>query len=143
MEIKDSVSGNIQQNCGDIKCPFHGTLSTRGREFLGTVTSAKMKKTAVVEWEWKKYIRKYERYEKKGSKVHAHNPICIEAREGDTVRISECMPLSKSKKFVIIEKMGMAKGFKEKMQARVEARKKETKQEQTSDIADKNAAGKS
>jgi small subunit ribosomal protein S17 len=35
--------------------------------------------------------------------MHAHNPPCINAKEGDVVKIAECRPLSKTKKFVVIE----------------------------------------
>ena len=40
-------------------------LSTRGRTFAGTVTSNKMAKTVTVEWERRKYVTKYQRYEKR------------------------------------------------------------------------------
>ena len=42
---------------------------------------------------------------KKRTRLHAHNPSCIDAKEGDTVKIMECRPLSKTKKFVVIEKI--------------------------------------
>ncbi|MDD5417953.1 MAG: 30S ribosomal protein S17 [Candidatus Nanoarchaeia archaeon] len=90
-------------DCFDIACPFHGNLSVRGRSFVGTVKSAKMEKTVVIEWKRQVYISKYERYLEKKSHVSAHNPKCINAKEGDTVRIIECRPLSKTKKFVVVE----------------------------------------
>ncbi|MBC7110345.1 MAG: 30S ribosomal protein S17, partial [Archaeoglobi archaeon] len=40
---------------------------------------------------------------KKRSKLHAHNPPCINARVGDVVKIAECRPLSKTKHFVVVE----------------------------------------
>ncbi len=46
---------------------------------------------------------RYERYEKRRTRVAAHNPPCINAKEGDKVVIAECRPLSRTKKFVIIE----------------------------------------
>jgi small subunit ribosomal protein S17 len=49
------------------------------------------------------YIRKYKRYEKRSSKLHAHNPPCIGAKTGDMVKIAECRPLSKSTTFVVVE----------------------------------------
>jgi len=42
---------------------------------------------------------------KKRSRVAAHNPVCINAKIGDKVRIAECRPISKTKAFVIIEVM--------------------------------------
>src|SRR3989338_285630 len=104
-----------KQDCKDVKCPFHGKLSVRGRQFTGTVISSKMKKTAVIEFERLYFLKKYERYEKRKTKLKVHNPECINAKEGDVVNIMECRPLSKTKNFTIMQKLGAAKGFKEKM----------------------------
>jgi len=49
------------------------------------------------------YVRKYNRYEKRSSKYHAHNPSCIQAKVGDMVKIAECRPLSKTTTFVVVE----------------------------------------
>lgn len=94
-----------EQTCSDSKCPWHGRTSLRGKVFTGKVVSGKAAKTAVVRWEYVTFIRKYERYERKHSRVVAYNPDCISARQGDTVRIAECRPLSKTKSFVVIEKI--------------------------------------
>ncbi len=90
--------------CNDNNCPFHGTLKIRGRSFSGTIVSAKMRKTASFELERREYIRKYQRYEKRLTSLKVHNPDCIAAKEGDKVTITECRPLSKTKKFVITRK---------------------------------------
>ena len=87
----------------DPKDPFYGSVKVRGRVFTGTVTSAKMQKTVSVEWPMRKYVKKYERFELRRSKVKAHNPESINAKEGDLVRIAETRPLSKTKNFVVIE----------------------------------------
>jgi small subunit ribosomal protein S17 len=89
--------------CQDPNCPFHGTLSVRGQILEGKVVSSKMDKTVVVEREYLKKNTKYDRYEKRRSKIHAHNPPCINAKDGDKVTIMECRPLSKTKTFVIVE----------------------------------------
>lgn len=94
-----------EKECNDKECPFHGTLSVRGQLFRGKVVKT-YKKSAVVEREILRKIPKYERYLKKRSKIHAHNPRCIDARVGDIVTIAECRPLSKTKSFVIVERMG-------------------------------------
>ncbi|MBU0472017.1 MAG: 30S ribosomal protein S17 [Nanoarchaeota archaeon] len=78
-------------------------ISLRGRIFEGKVVSDKMHKTVTVEWDRKKYVRKYERYERRRTKVKAHNPESINAKEGDLVRIMETRPISKTKNFVVIE----------------------------------------
>ena len=78
-------------------------ISVRGKTFTGKVVSAKMHKTVVVEWERRVAIPKYERFEKRRSKVAAHNPDEIGAQEGDIVKIQETKPLSKTKNFTVIE----------------------------------------
>ena len=80
-------------------------LGTRGRTFVGKIKSAKMKRTAVFELERKEFLPKYERYQKRRTKIKVHNPESIGAKEGDIVRIQETRPLSKTKKFTIIEVM--------------------------------------
>lgn|SRR3989338_4391385 len=107
-----------KEKCGDVNCPFHGALSVRGRQFTGTVISTKMRKTAVIEFERLHHLQKYERYEKRRTRLKAHNPDCINAKEGDMVQIMECRPLSKTKSFTIIKKVGTEKGFKGRMEAR-------------------------
>ncbi len=89
----------------DKHCPFHGSLSLRGRTFVGTVISAKTPKNATVAWERQVLNKKFERFEKKRTKVNVHNPMCINAKKGDTVKIMESRRISKSKNFVIIEKV--------------------------------------
>jgi len=78
--------------------------STRGRTFTGVVVSDKMSKTVTVEWTRRNYIQKYERYEKRRTRVKAHNPDEIDAVEGDLVTVKETRPLSKTKHFIIIKK---------------------------------------
>jgi small subunit ribosomal protein S17 len=93
-----------EKECDDINCPFHGTLPVRGQILEGEVVSDKAPKTVVVLRSYLKKIAKYERYEKRQSKIHAHNPPCINAKVGDIVKIAECRPLSKTKSFVVVEK---------------------------------------
>lgn len=93
-----------QKSCDDIDCPFHGSLTIRGKILRGVVASSKMSKTVVVERDILQYVPKYMRYEKRRSRISAHNPPCIEAKEGDKVQIAECRPLSKTVSFVVVEK---------------------------------------
>ncbi len=92
-----------KEKCDDKKCPFHGDLKVRGRIFSGIIRSKDTHKTAVVEWTRQIKIKKYERVEKKRSKVSAHNPPCIDAQKGDMVLIAETKPISKTKNFVILK----------------------------------------
>lgn len=93
-----------QKSCDDADCPFHGALAIRGKILAGVVASSKMTKTVVVERAISHYVPKYMRYEKRRSRINAHNPPCIDAKEGDKVRIAECRPLSKTVSFVVVEK---------------------------------------
>ncbi|AKB84646.1 30S ribosomal protein S17 [Methanococcoides methylutens] len=91
------------KECNDVNCPFHGSLSVRGQILVGTVVSDKMDRTVVIQQRREKLINKYQRYEKRQSKIHAHNPPCINAKVGDIVTIAECRPLSKTKSYVVVK----------------------------------------
>ncbi|MBS3167842.1 30S ribosomal protein S17 [Candidatus Woesearchaeota archaeon] len=80
-------------------------LKLRGREFIAQVVKSGAQKSAVVQWSRIVYLPKYQRYEKRRSKIQVHNPICINAQVGDKVRIVETRPISKTKNFVIVEKL--------------------------------------
>ncbi|MDK2870102.1 MAG: small subunit ribosomal protein [Pyrococcus sp.] len=90
------------EKCDDPKCPWHGSLKIHGRVFEGIVVSDKPRKTVTVERQYYFYLNKYERYELRRSKIHAHNPPCINAKVGDKVLIAETRPLSKTKHFVVV-----------------------------------------
>lgn len=100
-------------------------LKTHGRTFTGVVISAKMDKTVTVEWARKEFVKKYERSLKKRSRVKAHNPEKINAVNGDIVKIKETRPISKTKHFVIIEKVGKEKLFTEKQRLMEESKHRE------------------
>ncbi|HDJ26789.1 MAG: 30S ribosomal protein S17 [Thermoplasmata archaeon] len=89
--------------CDDPNCPFHGHLKVRGIVLQGVVVRARAEKTVIVEVRRLKKDPKYERYARVSSRIPAHNPPCIGAREGDLVRIAETRPISKTKHFVVIE----------------------------------------
>ena len=92
-------------DCKDRHCPFHGELKLRGRIFTGTVIKSSMQKTVTIEWVRLFYLPKYERFEKRKTRIKAHNPLCINAKVGDEVRIMESKPISKTKNFVVVEVM--------------------------------------
>ncbi len=107
-EKKRNIGINVDlpsKSCDDKNCPFHGNLKLRGRILSGEIVSARMKRTALFNLERRHYVQKYERYEKRRTRLKVHNPDCVSAKSGDKVRIAECRPLSKTKKFVIIEKL--------------------------------------
>ena len=125
------------QKCSDDNCPFHGKLSVRGRLFTGSIVSGKMTKTVVIEFDRLHFLKKYERYEKRRTKLKAHNPECINAKEGDVVKVMECRPLSKTKSFVIIESVGKEKGFIGKMEARESAKVADKLKKEETEESDK------
>jgi len=105
--MKSNIGYNIEfkpeSTCSDVNCPFHGSLSVRGKIFEGIVTSDSMNRSVKVEWEDVVKDPKYSRYFKTRSKVIVHNPDCIKAKKGDNVVIGETRPLSKTKHFVVLK----------------------------------------
>jgi len=99
-----------RKTCNDQNCPFHGILSIRGRMLEGVVISAKMDKTAVVRRDYMNYMPKFRRYERRHSHIPVHNPPCINAKEGDWVKIAECPPISKTVSFSVVEKLEEKRG---------------------------------
>ncbi len=95
-----------KKKCEDVKCPFHGELSVRGRVFQGTVLK-KFPKRVVIEFERTVYIKKYERFAKAKTKLHAWLPECMaeEINVGDYIEITECRQLSKIITFVVTKKI--------------------------------------
>ncbi|MBC5793185.1 MAG: 30S ribosomal protein S17 [Nanohaloarchaea archaeon] len=77
----------------------------RGGTFVGTVESTKMQKSATVRWEYSEKVPKYERYERRNTKITVHVPEDVEIEEGDEVKVGETKPISKTKSHVIIEKV--------------------------------------
>jgi len=67
----------------------------------GVIVSDKMQDTAVVAVN--RYVKhpKYKKYLKVTKKYHAHNPG-NRAKEGETVVIRSCRPMSKTKSFEIV-----------------------------------------
>lgn len=98
---KKSQEQKILANAGkEIK------IGTRGRIFEGIVTK-KFPRRIVMEFERMVYVRKYERYAKLKTKIHARLPDFMEKdiKVGDLIRVHECRPLSKIIHFVVIEKI--------------------------------------
>jgi small subunit ribosomal protein S17 len=103
---KSKESKPAKADCDDRNCPVHGNLSVRGRMFAGKVVK-KFHKRVVIEFERTAYIRKYERYAKFKTKIHARLPECMEDRIqiGDYIKVQECRPLSKIIHFVVVGKV--------------------------------------
>lgn len=95
-----------EAGCRDRDCPAHGKLKVRGRIFEGKVIK-KFPKRVAIEFERMVYVRKYERYAKSKTKIHARLPLCMEKEinTGDLIRVRECRPLSKIISFVVLGKV--------------------------------------
>ncbi len=95
-----------QPRCSDANCHIHGNLKIRGRVFEGIVKSRHHKRLSI-EFERMVYVRKYERYARSRTRLHARLPLCFgdQIEIGDTVRIQECRPLSKIIHFAVIKKI--------------------------------------
>ena len=78
------------------------------KERIGIVTSDKMNKSIVVAVERKVKHPKYGKFVKKTSKFIAHDDK-DDCNIGDTVRIMETRPLSKSKNWRLVEILERAK----------------------------------
>ena len=106
---KENIEKKVQKkekvSCADKFCPVHGEkkLKMRGRVFQGKVIK-KLHGRVTISFERMFYIRKYERYEKRRTKLHARLPDCMkdDIQEGDLIKIAECRPLSKMIHFVVV-----------------------------------------
>ena len=88
----------IKVECEDRLCPKHGDrkLKMRGRTFDGVVIK-KLPGRVTIQFERMFKIPKYERYEKRKTKIHARLPDCMrdDVAVGDLIQIEETRPISK------------------------------------------------
>ena len=69
---------------------------------VGSVVSARMDKTAVVEMVWKQRHRIYRKQMRRVTRFYVHDPEG-QCRIGDTVRIQETRPISRTKHWRLLE----------------------------------------
>lgn len=81
---------------------------TKKKVFTGQVVSDKMDKTIVVAVTARKMHRLYKKYLVHTKKVKAHDEK-NEAHTGDTVRVIESRPISKQKRWRLVEVVERAK----------------------------------
>lgn len=103
MKDKKKSTEKKEEPVGALK---KGKINPRGRVFEGKVIK-KFPKRIAIEFERMVYLRKYERYLKSRTKIHARLPENLEndIGIGDLIRIQECRPLSKLIHFVVIKKI--------------------------------------
>ena len=78
------------------------------KERIGVVFSNKMDKSITVAVKWKEKHPIYGKFVNKTKKYHAHDEK-NECNAGDTVRIMETRPLSKTKRWRLVEIIERAK----------------------------------
>lgn len=96
---------NVEKvECKDKFCPIHGSekLKMRGRSFEGKVIK-KLPGRVTIQFERMIKIPKYERYEKRKTKIHARLPDCMKSKVnvGDLILVDETRPISKTIHFVV------------------------------------------
>ena len=72
------------------------------KDLVGLVVGTKMDRTAVVEMVWKQRHRVYRKQMRRVSRFYVHDPE-NSCRIGDTVRIEETRPISKTKHWRLME----------------------------------------
>ena len=109
-KTEKKISKNVVSagGCGDKLCPIHGIkkLKIRGRVFEGKVVK-KFPNRVVIQFERMKKIPKYERYEKRRTRLHARLPDCMkdEIQVGDLISVGETRAISKMIHAVVIGKV--------------------------------------
>ena len=107
----------LEKDCKDRLCPWHGDkkLKMRGRTFEGTVIKV-LPGRLTIEFERMRSMPKYERYEKRKTKIHARLTDCMsgDVVKGDLVQISETRAISKMIHFVVSKVIRKAKVLEEK-----------------------------
>ena len=96
---KTTKKAEVKVECKDRLCPKHGDrkLKMRGRTFEGIVIR-KLPGRVTIQFERMLKIPKYERYEKRKTKIHARLPDCMrdDVAVGDLIQIAETRPISKT-----------------------------------------------
>ncbi len=91
------------KTCNDRHCPFHGGLKLRGRVFTGKVLRNVFHRTVAIEFGRQILLKKYERFEKRKTRITAHVPDCLDVKKGSMIKVVESRPISKTKSFVAVE----------------------------------------
>ena len=98
----------------DKNCPFYGQINVKKANLVGTIIKKDANGSATIEWEYSRFVPKYERYEFRRSRVRVHNPASINAQIGERVLAARTRPISKTKHHVIIKILEKEAGTKKK-----------------------------
>jgi small subunit ribosomal protein S17 len=88
--------------------PVHAPVEGRRRVRQGVVVSDKASKTITVRIDVARRHRRYEKIVRSSSTLHAHDEN-NDAHEGDTVRVIESRPLSRSKRWALVDVLERAR----------------------------------
>ena len=101
------VEAPVNKECNDQSCPFHGDTRIRGKITQGVVVSKKSRNTVIIRMDYVQFVKKYQRYERRNSRLARHLPECLrtEVDIGDTVRVGESRKISKTKAFIVLNKI--------------------------------------
>jgi small subunit ribosomal protein S17 len=88
--------------------PVHAPVEGRRRMRQGIVISDKASKTITVRIDVARRHRRYEKIVRSSSTLHAHDEN-NDAHEGDTVRVIESRPLSRSKRWALVDVLERAR----------------------------------
>ena len=95
------------EECQDQSCPFHGNTRIRGKITQGIIVSKKSKNSVIIRRDYVQFIKKYQRYERRNTRLACHLPECLihEVDIGDLVKVGESRKISKTKAFVVLGKI--------------------------------------
>jgi small subunit ribosomal protein S17 len=101
---RQSATGAPAEQLAPVHAPVEGRRSVR----QGLVVSDKADKTITVRIDFARRHRRYEKIVRSSSTLHAHDEN-NEAHEGDVVRVIESRPLSKSKRWKLVDVLERAR----------------------------------
>ncbi len=95
------------EDCHDVSCPFHGQTRIRGKITQGVIVSKKSRNTVVIRRDYVQFVKKYQRYERRNTRLACHLPDCLnhEIEVGDLVKVGESRKISKTKSFIVLDKI--------------------------------------
>ena len=105
-KLKQRRSATAGERTASVPAADHGP--GRPRERQGVVTSAKGDKTITVKIDVVRRHRRYHKILRSTLKLYAHDEA-NNAAEGDTVRVVECRPMSRTKRWRLTEVLERAK----------------------------------
>jgi small subunit ribosomal protein S17 len=101
---RESASATPVEQLAPVHAPVEGRRAIR----QGLVVSDKADKTITVRIDFARRHRRYEKIVRSSSTLHAHDEN-NEAHEGDVVRVIESRPLSKSKRWKLVDVLERAR----------------------------------